>query len=907
MKKVFAILLALALLLPLGLVANAEEITAQPFYSLGWSDFDEDTYPYMDGLVTSTFKNIGDKAIIHYGGAQVMYDNYTEQDVTDFAMALKKEMDSRPEGMRYWTLFGISKIFKLAPENAVYLDHGVVQLKELTTEILKKYKEIGGQLDGLVLDTEYEGLACWFLTTKSEKQPDNAVENPMIYKQIVDDPRYATQIRPLLVERGFKFYENVTDLTPEIYSICKDSGSKYEISRSVWDTVMRMHLNRYANEWCYAPLKEYFPNASLSDYQSHDSLAWMKGVAVTDDGQSISGGGNTFKVGNVSCYSYYSARPNDAFYKDLKNYAGYNQAVYEPIPFNTFLHDANFSRRMYEATDTKLIAPWITASCYNDAGKIATLAHTPYYSEQILHLGLMDPEPFLVFMYRPEYTDAEWVTCCQTLNELMAELTRVAGYSDRKPIPMPESWNSDFVLSGMYANGRNIWRITPNTAEVSLADFKVEGSDPTFYVSGQTVTFPGGKILADSTISDVGTCGYWVETAKDVTPIIKNDADRFVTVPAYQENFESYKIGDKLTSASVREPGAWTIQPKGNDLVVTADGENKVLSFTGNSLMQSTVLPGNVTAADSYAMQQHWSITVTLPAGMTTEETLTLLNFVAEKQSGKDGGFQISGGKVSYSENGTYKPFTLDVSAGGKYIFSRALDFDANTCDYIITDAAGKEVASAKGVAIPAFNGKVTSIGFTCKKVAGKVLLDDYTLRVNGAAVDFGLYDAASGKLVEDASVARDSATAYRLSWLNATDKEKTATVMAAFYEGDTLKEEKELKKITMAPGYDGVELGTLDVPQGQTLKVYVKTDVKVRIEQAKEETPTTPTTPSTPTTPTEPASQPTDPATQPTDPAGNSSAGNSNHTLIIVLVVVAVVCVGIVVVVLVTKKKPNQ
>ena len=594
MKKIFAIILTLALLLPLCLVTNADGVSALPFYSLGWSDFDEDTYPYLDGLVTCTFKNIGDKAVLHYGNAQMLYGSYTDDDVTAMATKIKTEMDSRPEGMRYLTLFGIAKIMQLAPQNVLFMDHSVTQLKDINTALLKKYKEIGGKLDGLVLDVEYEGLASWWLTTDSSKQENNAVKNKMVYKQIVDDPRYATMIRPLLVERGFKFYEKVTDLTPEIYSICKDSGTKYEISRSVWDTVMRIHLNRYANEWAYEPLQEYFPEASLSDYQSHDSVGWMKGVAVTDDGQSVSGGGNTIKVGNVSCYSYYSARPNNDFYNGYNIYAGYNQAVYEPIPFNTFLHDANFTRRMYEATDSKLIAPWITASCYNDGSKIATLAHTPYYSEQILHLGLMDPEPFLVFMYRPEYTDTEWVTCCQTLNELMAELTRVAGYSDRKPIAMPENWNSDFVLSGMYANGRNIWRITPNTEVVSVADFKVKDSDPTFYVSGQTVTFPGGKIIETATISDVGTCGYWVETDANVSPIVTNDVDRFAKVPAYLEDFESYALGTQITTMNIRDSGAWIVQPKGNPLTVEADGENKVLSVTGNNLLQSHTITSNV-------------------------------------------------------------------------------------------------------------------------------------------------------------------------------------------------------------------------------------------------------------------------------------------------------------------------
>ena len=95
MKKLISLLLALAMLLPMGLIstANAEsEFTTQPFYALGWSDFDEQTYPYLDGLVTTNLSNIGEFARLSYGGATVMYGAYTDEDVTTIAKAITAEM-----------------------------------------------------------------------------------------------------------------------------------------------------------------------------------------------------------------------------------------------------------------------------------------------------------------------------------------------------------------------------------------------------------------------------------------------------------------------------------------------------------------------------------------------------------------------------------------------------------------------------------------------------------------------------------------------------------------------------------------------------------------------------------------------------------------------------------------------
>ena len=198
------------------------------------------------------------------------------------------------------------------------------------------------------------------------------------------------------------------------------------------------------------------------------------------------------KGGNVSNYNFYASRPGANFYKDssgqkvFKTPPTYNGAVYEATAFNMFLYDANLVKRMYASTDTKMVSFWLARYDYATK-KEGTLSNTPYYAEQIFHLGLMDPEPFLGYLYDQEFKDENgevskevYESRLSVLNELMAELTRVAGYSDRKPIELPMNWNSEFVLSGMYANGRNLWRITPNTDVVSTEDFKVEGTDPTF-------------------------------------------------------------------------------------------------------------------------------------------------------------------------------------------------------------------------------------------------------------------------------------------------------------------------------------------------------------------------------------------------------------------------------------------
>ena len=824
MKKIFVLILVFGMLIPLGAVGvsgTESGFTESPFYGLGWSDMDNSVYPYLEGLVQSNFSVAGDRAKISYNGASVTHVKDGPLDdaaVTKFAEKMKATMDSRPEGLRYWHLWAPAKILRMKPENVIFLDYGVDQMRDLVEAILAKYKEIGGKLDGLVVDTEYTGMTAGSVNALVQTDPD-------IYQKIVDDPRYATEVRPLLAERNFPFMESASGDVPEILSIASNSTAQ-----SIWNTVMRNRLNLYVNEWGFDPLMAYFPDATLSDYQSMDSYAWLKGIAITDDGQNYSDGGNSVKSGNVSCFSFYFARPAKNFYDNLDNYVSFNDALYEASPFNTLLFDINLVRRMYESTDTHMIAPWITAYVYNSK-KNGTLAYTPYYAEQILHLGLLDPEPFLVYMYIGEYSNEDWNNSCQTLNELLAELTRVAGFSDRKAIPLPQYWNSEFVLSGMYAGGRNIWRISPNTDEISLEDFKIEGADPTFQVDGQTITFPGGKIIETATISNVGSCGYWVETAADVTPIVENDPNRFTRNPSLCIDFENSPIGP--VDSTTMPQTTWTaidFSGTNNANVISTAGGN-MLSLTGSVFVSNTKIPGNITAGDHYAKDQDWYITVTIPENLSPEADIRLLSYSGHGQAIIDGGFRIAGGKLYYAalnaENAaTQEDFHLLAELpAGTYCLRRAMNFNDPQkflCHYMVFDATGKILGEVRDVAIPTFE-YIKSINFSCTNVDKAVLLDNFIITVTGAVADFELYDAKTGIIVTDLAAARDADTAYRLSWLNATTETRTATIVAAIYEGNTLKEERIIKKVEMRPGYDGVETGIVKIEEGQTVTVYLK------------------------------------------------------------------------------------
>ena len=197
-------------------------------------------------------------------------------------------------------------------------------------------------------------------------------------------------------------------------------------------------------------------------------------------------------------------------------------------------------------------------------------------------------------------------------------------------------------------------------------------------------------------------------------------------------------------------------------------------------------------------------------------------------------------------------------------------------------------LGSAMDIPVAAMTIPVGNITMTCKNVAGEaVLLDDYRLYATYVAADFYRYDATTGMPVAETDKTAGS-TAYRLSWLNGTAQEKSYTVMAAYYDGDTKVSEEVVQEIKMAPYADGVAMGVVEHKQeGKTMQLYLQ-DNNAAAGGA-----------------TNPGTEAPENATVPeTAPATDTGEQPSNNMLVIIIAAAAVVVVAVIVVIVVSKKK---
>ena len=836
MKKVFSFILVSVMLLSTilcGVTANAAEVEKKPFYYSNWDPVDSAETPNLWDRPYFWAEVYSDDNIkISYGG---------KSNIPDIAQVLKEEFDKYPDGanMRIINITALERrIMSKRADDVIFFDKGAEFLANWMDEFLAEYKRIGGKLDGIGSDLEYFDGGYWYLYSNQFQKG-----NQEVYYNITQNPTYLARLRPMLEERGFQFYPKPLDTMSaglkkiycELYSLHPYSGDQYWPSRYIWNACINEMYTDYLNEVFYEPLMEHYPDAIMSDWETRDSYGWMKEVPELGGFEAYLGG-NRHKAGNYSDYSVYNYAPvwvtqtetSTTYEKPISH----NDAVYEVNPYNMTLWEVNTFKNMYAATENKNIVVWLTFFDYvlvTDKDCKEGNTNTPFHTETYLHAAMLDPE-FGGYVIENEVgTASEYAYRLEVIQETMDEINRVLGYADRKPIETPANWNDAFILSGMYVNGRNVWRVTPDTVTGSSRKnvlVSTEGGQLVFKNKGQTITFPQGSIIADGDISGAGTCGYWVETPADKYPTVTYDADRYSKYPAYAEIFDNYETGMVFEAKNTQYSHTWeTWVLDGASATIQAGASNakdKVLEIKGNAYLNSVKLPEYITAGDYYAKQQAWEITFNLPELPSGTAEVKLLT-ASSGGTTTDGGIRIFDGKLYYGPAGDYIPFeNVTLQANTEYRLKRVLnlaDENALSSSYYVYDASGNLLDKVENVAMPQLKLPLQKVGIATENFGGKTLLvDDLKMYAVGLTTQLEIYDADTGIMVQDPTAARDKDTAYRLSWMNASDVTKAYNVVATYSDGT----KEVLKSILMAPGCDAVDTGIVKV-DGKSVTITIE------------------------------------------------------------------------------------
>ena len=159
MKRILAILLILVMLVPMGLVAQAEEVEIKPFCLSTWSSFTSDftNVYYMPFFWSDSSK------IKKEGKARVTCPGLDGYAGSTLAQKLKSYFDTVPEGARYLNFCLVHDAVHNTLEDTVIMDKAVPIVNEWLEKFLAEYKSIGGKLDGFFTVVEYMRIYCSYI------------------------------------------------------------------------------------------------------------------------------------------------------------------------------------------------------------------------------------------------------------------------------------------------------------------------------------------------------------------------------------------------------------------------------------------------------------------------------------------------------------------------------------------------------------------------------------------------------------------------------------------------------------------------------------------------------------------------------------------------------------------------
>ena len=447
------------------------------------------------------------------------YEANVNDGMLNAARKMKSYFDSVPDGKR-----AINPLHSLAPirnniENHYWYDKGIAIFKEQMDELFYYYKRFGGKtINNVLCDLEY-GCSVWYIENKSLR---NKIDIEVLYDEIIADPRYETEIRPSIIDYGITLYEG--DDHNELYNMYANRNlyepndpRKKDVYLGIrWaDERMGMYIDQI-----YEVYKNHFPDIKFSDYEcslssqpnyvttAHGHMYGLFSEPIPMEERTLDDG-----VGTHSAFQNYCAIRSGLVNNPPPEYP-YDK--YVSTPFNGILYQLISAQNVVTYLEGTKIQPWVGCWSY-DYGGTNPAAATDYYYELVYHLGMANPDPFLFYNYENgNYGLADNLK----LSELMHVLDDLAGFEDRKTlITELTPWDSHYILSGMYAGGKNIWRITPDlfVNDMTIEKFQVKDNPLTFQIAEQVVEFPEGSYIYE-TKEGCSEVGYWVISPAGTKP-----------------------------------------------------------------------------------------------------------------------------------------------------------------------------------------------------------------------------------------------------------------------------------------------------------------------------------------------------------------------------------------------------
>lgn len=429
-----------------------------------------------------------------------------------YAKLLADRINRRQIGRRY--LYIHMDVLSVLDEGEMILwqPDKVQEMADILDNFFSLYYEAGGMLDGIYTDNE-NVMNTWAVRDYRLEGETTAEAIQRNIRTITDDPLYESYIRPKLVERGFNFAKNTDAGLHELHDIghytTASKVKKGDCNYLIWDAVTANYKNECLTKAIYDVATKYYPNVYYANYNSNSRIA-----ATYDTGtHKYEFGGDRYTAGTHSCPVLYSGGGTNG---------------------NAFLEAkslANGMRSSMLSNEDGNVMPWVVSKGYHAYNYIQN--DKPYFYEYLFHVAMCNPDALL--FYGPRYYSTDPVDRValnlQGMQEALEEFNNLADKTDAVSLIENKFNTTQFLFSGMYTGGRNLWRVTYDNTKITKEDvITIDGDTIIFSANGETLTFAGGTLI-DNMYSEYG---FWIETDADVYPTLEFDEVPMETTVTYR-------------------------------------------------------------------------------------------------------------------------------------------------------------------------------------------------------------------------------------------------------------------------------------------------------------------------------------------------------------------------------------
>ena len=394
------------------------------------------------------------------------------------------------------------------------------------------------------------------------------------------------------------YYHNLQQDLPleDIQSVRSDEepslyGNKkvYEKRRNlnVWDVVMKNYTNKLFYNYVYTPILQLFPKTRFSVNSRFMACGYHNRAEMFE---TYLGGSLKLDGQQKAEREMYSSIPlyGEHMTSGYKKLNMDNWKVFPKVtPYSFFIDHINRLRLVALSSKGKFdvfLTSWniwaydinqilhfhknvVKSQKKNGRDRRQQLKITEnlvkgYYCELLYHTFLLNPDKAIAYFNLEESRRHEdyyialeknryFKESYKSLQKVLDDINTLFDGGEIKPLTNVLATETDpFVITGAEVNGKNIWRLSYDSAYECKHPSKALSKVATFSVADKTITFKSSSLNGIIVIhKGNSTCGFWIITPKNVMPQISSQENYYYHHPAYYKKWSTQGVipeGDEV-------------------------------------------------------------------------------------------------------------------------------------------------------------------------------------------------------------------------------------------------------------------------------------------------------------------------------------------------------------------------